>query len=277
MDADRPGRQDACCDAMATRFKITIVHHDASYARRAAAAALAELAQIEGRLSRFLEGSDVFRANRLAPGQSTRLHLDTFHCLETALDIARQTRGAFDVAYASAVPAAQGPRFELNPADRAIRILAPGTRLDLGGIGKGFALDRMAALLADWEIASALLAASSSTMLALEAPPGEPGWKIRFGSDHAPRDLWLAGRAFSASGRSAKGSHIIDPRTGQAATHWLRTWAMAPNAATADALSTAFLVMPEREIRAYCRRHPNVSAYALPSAEAALEVLHEPE
>jgi thiamine biosynthesis lipoprotein len=203
--------------------------------------------------------------------------LDTFTCLETALDIQRQTGGAFDVAYASAAPAWRGPRFELNPADRAIRVVAPETRLDLGGIGKGFALDRMAALLADWEIASALLAASSSTLLALDAPPGEPGWRIGFGSDHAPWNLWLARGAFSASGRSAQGSHIIDPRTGQPAVHWLRTWATAPNAATADALSTAFLVMPENEILAYCRRHPDVSAYALSSAEAPLHILHEAE
>ena len=65
----------------------------------------------------------------------------------------------------------------------------------------------------------------------------------------------------SASGTAVQGFHIIDPRSGQPATHRTRCWAKAPTAAEADALSTAFMVMADAEIALYCQRHPDVSAY----------------
>ncbi len=82
-----------------------------------------------------------------------------------------------------------------------------------------------------------------------------------------------AERAFSASGRSVRGDHIVHPRTGQLAEGWLRTWAAAPTGAAADALSTAFMAMTEAEIRDYCRRHPEVSAYVLLAPDAAVQTL----
>ena len=171
-------------DCMATTFKLTVVHADPVYARQAAAAAFEELDRIEGRLSRYVEASDISRVNHLGRGQSTVVQRDTFDCLRIALEVQRDTQGAFDVAYGSAGPAPQGSRFELDAEDHAVRVLADGVRLDLGGIGKGFALDHMAALLADWDIESGLLAASTSTLLALQAAPGEAGWPIAFGPDH---------------------------------------------------------------------------------------------
>ena len=135
----------------------------------------------------------------------------------------------------------------------------------------------MAALLREWEIASALLCASTSTLLALDPPPGEEGWAAQIGPDAAPQRLKLANRALSASGLAVKGSHIIDTRTGGPAAGRFRAWAVAPTAlrqaqggvslsnaaALADALSTAFMVMSDEEIRAYCRSHAGVSAYLL--------------
>jgi len=245
-------------DAMATAFKVTLAHADAAYARQAGAAALAELDRIEARLSRYVEASDISRINALVRGQETVVQLDTFECLRIALEVQRETGGTFDVAYASLGDRPAGPRFELNADAHAVRVLGDGVRLDLGGIGKGFALDRMAAILADWEIPAALLAASTSTLLALGSPPGEEGWPIAFGPEKEPHRLRLKDRAFSGSGTAVKGSHIFDPRTGQPVTGRFRAWAGAPTAALADALSTAFLVMTESEIRDYCRRHPEV-------------------
>jgi len=172
--------------AMAATFKVTLVHAAAAYARQAGAAALAELDRIEARLSRYVEASDISRINVLARGQETVVQLDTFECLRIALDVQRETGGAFDVAYASRGDRPAGPRFELNADTHAVRVLGDGVRLDLGGIGKGFALDRMAAILADWEIPAALLAASTSTLLAVGSPPGEEGWPIAFGPEKEP-------------------------------------------------------------------------------------------
>jgi len=258
---------------MATTFKLTVVHADPVYARQAAAAALAELDRIEGRLSRYAETSDISRINRLVRGQSTVVQLDTFDCLRIALDVQRDTQGAFDVAYASAGPAPQGPRFELDAEDHAVRVLADGVRLDLGGVGKGFALDRMAAVLGDWDIESALLAASTSTLLALQAAPGKAGWPIAYGPDSDPHRAKLAGRALSGSGTALKGSHIIDPRAGRPVQDRFRAWAGAPTAGVADALSTAFMVMSEEEIREYCKRNAEVSAFLLKSPEDKVQAI----
>ena len=99
---DRPGSALLRCrEAMATMFQITVAEPDAVYARQAAAAALAELEDVENRLSRYVETSDIFRINRLAPGQVTMVDPDTFQCLRIALEVQAATGGAFDVAYAS--------------------------------------------------------------------------------------------------------------------------------------------------------------------------------
>jgi thiamine biosynthesis lipoprotein len=267
--SDSPIIQTLRHEAMATMFAVMIAEPDAVYARQAAAAAFAELDLIEGRLSRFVESSDVSRINRLVAGQATLVGLDTFECLTTALDIERLTGGAFDVTYASTSPAGR-PRLRLDAQRHTVEVLASGVRVDLGGIGKGFALDRMAAILAEWEIGRALLCASSSTMLALEPPPGEPGWSVVLGGEHDGRYIKLAHAALSASGRSVKGDHIVDPHTRKPATAWHRIWAGAPTAAVSDALSTAFMVMTEEAIVAHCQRHPELTACGLKTSQEAI-------
>ena len=254
-------------EAMATTFKITVVHADAIYARQAAAEAFAELDRIEGRLSRFIESSDVSRVNRLLRGQSTAVQPDTLECLRIAVEVQRETQGAFDVAHGCEDPSAPRPPFELDDPGPSIRVLADGVSLDLGGIGKGFALDRMAAILTDWDVGPALLAASTSTLLVVGTPPGQAGWALTFGPDDDVRRFDLARGAVSGSGTEIKGSHVIDPRSGRPVQGRRSAWAFAPAAATADALSTAFLVMTEEEVRGYCGRHPEVSAF-LPQSES---------
>lgn len=270
MPEDVPGRHTLMYEAMATTFKVMLVHGDAAYARQAAVALVGELDRIEARLSRFIQSSDISRINALNRGQQTAVQLDTFECLRIALDVQRETRGAFDVAYGSRGPWSEGPRFELDQASHSVLARCDGIRLDLGGIGKGFALDRMAALLADWDITAALLAASTSTVLAVGSPPGEDGWPIACGPDDKPDRVRLKNRAMSGSGTSVKGRHIIDPRTQRPAKGAVRAWAAAPSGAVSDALSTAFMVLPQDEIRDYCRRHPEVSAFLLLSDSAKL-------
>ena len=292
MIHERANRHTLTHEAMATTFKLTVGHADPVYARQACAEAFAELERIEGRLSRFIESSDVSRINRLGQGQSTVVQLDTFECLRIALEVQRETRGAFDVAYGSAGPVPSGPRFELSDEDHAVRVLAASVRLDLGGIGKGFALDRMAVLLADWEVDSALLAASTSTLLAPGWSHWRPagaseehgqdaratvqetsGWPVTFGPEQDLQRLVLCNRALSGSGTAVKGDHIVDPRAGRPAKDRAGAWAGAPCAAVADALSTAFLVMTEGEIRDYCLRHREVSAHVLPTAAGKVQAI----
>lgn len=244
-------------EAMATTFQVFIAGRPVEYARQAAAAAFLELDRLENELSRFRESSDIARANRLPAGASLVLGDDALQCLLGAAQISALTNRAFDPAYASPRPVGSDePLFALDPARHTLTSLTDRLRLDLGAVGKGYALDRMAEVLADWDIASACLQSGGSTAVTLLAPPDSAGWPIGVGD----RTHWFVRRAVSGSGIAVQGAHLIDPRTGGPANRTRRTWAFAATAADADALSTAFFVMTDEAIVAFCREHPEYGA-----------------
>ena len=181
-------------EAMATTFQVFIAGRPPEYARQAAAAAFLELDRLENELSRYLESSDIARANRLDVGASLILGDDALQCLLGAAQISALTNRAFDPAYASPrAPGSDEPLFALDPATHTLTSLTERLHLDLGAVGKGYALDRMAAILAEWDIASACLQSGGSTALALAAPPDAAGWPIGVAGD-----TWLfTGRAVS--------------------------------------------------------------------------------
>lgn len=251
-------------EAMATWFEIAIVAPSRDYARQAAAAAFRELDRLENTLSRFIESSDIARANRLAPGDTIPITHDTLECLLIAADISLATGRAFDPAYASTRPpdlAPEAPPFTLDPDAHTLTSRASRLHLDLGAVGKGFALDRMAEVLRDWGLTDARLNAGGSSVLALGVPaPGESGWPANIGEGPSERTVALTNESLSGSGTAVKGAHLIDPRTGRPAERTTRCWALAPTAAQADALSTAFFLQVEADIAALCTEHPQIGA-----------------
>lgn len=250
-------------EAMATTFGIFVADQEHEYARQAATAAFRELDRLEGELSRYVESSDIGRANRLAPGQSIFIGDDALHCLLVAAEVSAATNRAFDPAYASiAIEGASpdAPLYTLDPATHTLTAHAARLHLDLGAVGKGYALDRLAATLREWDITAALLQSGGSTALALAAPAGETGWAVGLDEDRSFRTFPLVDAALSGSGVAVKGSHLIDPRTGIVASRTQRVWALAPNAAVSDALSTAFFIMSPEEIAALCAAHPEIGA-----------------
>jgi thiamine biosynthesis lipoprotein len=251
-------------EAMATDFSITIADHPPGYARQAAAAAWRELDQLEAELSRFIESSDIARANRLARGETISIGDATLECLLVAAQVSVATDGAFDPAYASERDDTSPP-FTLDPETHTLTSHARRLHLDLGAIGKGFALDRLAAVLRDWEIASACLQSGGSTALLLAAPNGESGWSVGIGEATTYRTLSLANSSLSGSGIAVKGSHLIDPARRTAAARDTRVWALAPTAALSDALSTAFFVMPDDRIAHFCSLQPEIGAAIAPA------------
>lgn len=257
-------------EAMATEFSLTIAGRPVEYARQAAAMAGRELDRLEGELSRYVESSDIARANRLARGSAITIGEDALHCLLAAARISAATDRAFDPSYGSRRAADQpfdDALFALDPVTHVLTSLTDRLHLDLGAVGKGYALDVIAALLREWDITSACLQSGGSTVLTLDAPPGEGGWPIGLGDGESRRVISLERRALSGSGLAVKGEHLIDPRTGEPAQRRERVWAFAAIGAQADALSTAFFVMRDGEIADFCQAHPDIGAVLATPAE----------
>jgi thiamine biosynthesis lipoprotein len=233
--------------AMATLFQVRLAGEEAAYAAQAARAAFAEADRLENLLSRFRESSDISAAAGLQPGETLRLSEPAFACLTLARELELATEGAFSVSAAARATRPEPPRWSL-PAPFTLRCEAGRLVFDLGAIGKGFALDRMARELAEWGCPAYLLIAGGSSILAGDPPPDLPGWAAGLGEDHSEPRHWLRHGSLSGSGTAVHGRHIYDPRTGRPAQQRPRAWALAPEAAVSDALSTACMVLTEAEI-----------------------------
>jgi len=276
--------------AMATVFEIVCVHEDRSYAGQAARAVFDLLDRLETELTCHRSSSDISRINGLKSGESTSVGRWTMECLLMAKHFHRQTGGAFDVALGSGLD-----KVELNLAEARVRLHAGNVRLDLGGIGKGYAVDRAGELLEEWGIGRALVHGGFSSVLALDAPPGRDGWPLTISlpaPGPAPVLLRVMARrqCWSASGIRKK-DHIVDPRTGIPVRSRWAAWvcgavdalaAAFPRggpagppagmfetggspSAVAEALSTAFMIMSLDEIADLCRKYPGVEARILTS------------
>jgi thiamine biosynthesis lipoprotein len=255
-------------EAMATVFEVRCVHADATYARQAAQAAFALVDRLEQEHSRFLANSDVARINALGAGEATRVSPATMECLEIARLMFEVTAGAFDISLGTGLEA-----LDLLPEEFTVHAHAAGVSIDLGGIAKGYAVDRVADLLDEWHVRRALVHGGQSSVRALEAPPDRDGWELTLSAPEPDERRVLARlsarqRALSASG-TRKRDHIVDPRTGAAA--WRRAaWVALPGgeraatsspATVAETLSTAFMLLSREEAAAICRVCPGVEAW----------------
>jgi len=261
---------------MATVYEVYAVHPDEQYAAQAAQAAFDLVDRLERELSRFQPNSDITRINQLAAGAHTRVTPTTLECLVIARHMFELTGGVFDVSIGTGLPS-----LEIDPDELVVRASTSGVQIDLGGIGKGYAVDLVAELLEDWDLERSLVHGGFSSLLALEPPAGIGGWPLTL-SD--PRDssrvlarLSVSQTALGASGVRKK-DHIVDPRSGEPVRGRLASWVAVPrpregeqgegprlaSAAVADALTTAFMMMSVEEIDELCARTPGVEAWLLP-------------
>ena len=243
--------------AMATYFEVRIADEERTYAAQAAQAALDLLDKLESHLSRFRQNSDIAQIVGLAPGEKMRVSEPTFACLEIAKKMELSTLGGFSISAAAMQTQACSPQWRLLPEELAIQCERGRLQFDLGAIGKGFALDRMAELLRGWDCPSFLLVAGGSSILAGDPPKETAGWSCGLGDDDAPQRFFLSHISLSGSGLAVKGNHILDPRTGRLALRQNRAWALADTAAESDALSTACMVLSEAELEEVLAQDPS--------------------
>ncbi|MGC6505929.1 MAG: FAD:protein FMN transferase [Coraliomargaritaceae bacterium] len=242
-------------EAMNTVFTLRIVEADAKVARDSASAAIQLLDEIESKLSRYIEGSDVWQINHLQKGEATFISQLCYKCLRIALQANEQTGGRFDCTIGrqiehlktgatSPLPELSG-QLNIDPKKPLVHCIEAGREIDLGGIGKGFALDRMRARLLEWGIQNGLLSAGASTHLAF----GENSWPIELEDGFSKRTIQLKNHAISASGTDIQGAHIILPGEKTCAPSLKRLWVMDHTATAADVWSTACMLMKEKEIQ----------------------------
>ena len=260
--------------AMGQPVHLQLFAQSESQGYDAAAAALAELRRVESRLTLFDDTSDLAELNRRAGAPGLRVGEDLALVLSTGVRIEQETAGAFNPAveplmraWGFHVPRATEPsRAEIREARdtvRAARIVVsgdrvtlphPATRLDLGGIGVGYGLDRAASVLRRLGIGSAFLDVSGDC-IAIGSPAGEQdGWPVEIAGPGVGagilastrlRDSALATSANTMSvvhyGRAVRG-HVMNPETGWPADALVQVSVMARTGIEADALSTAMLV-----------------------------------
>jgi thiamine biosynthesis lipoprotein len=268
--------------AMGTTFEVWIAGWDEGYASQVSQALFSEVDRIERLLSRFNPCSEISQISRLGPGHSLLVGIETFECLKIGEEIRAQTDGAFNMNFRTLAKhnIDASPSIELSQTTHGfeVRFQSPevgqsfeSLSLDLGAIGKGYALDKALTVFSDWSIECALIHGGTSTAIAVDSPPDRGlegrGWPVSVGGvwpcHQAPRKFFLKDRALSGSGTEVKGKHIFDPRKGLPAQGHLAAWASHPSAAVADALSTAFMVMSTEEVENYCKRHPDVWALVI--------------
>ena len=277
--------------AMATTFEV-ILPFAAPAAYDLAQTALAEIDRLEAQLSVFRDTSEVSRLNDRASHHPVRVEANLFELLGLAERLHRGTEGAFDISVGALIKTWGFFRREgrvPTPEERAaarerigmqhvildaqrqtVAYQRHGLEINLGSIGKGFALDCAARLINAQNI---LLHGGHSSVLALgNESPSANGWTIGISDPERPQCrrglLHLCNRGMATSAAThqyfkhegKKLGHLLDPRTAWPAQGMLSATATAPTAAEADALATAFFILGVEKAREYCERHPQIGA-----------------
>lgn len=305
--------------AMATRFEMVLHGNHPTALRAAAEEALDEIERLEAQLSLYQPTSEISRVNARAAAGPVRVEPGMFRLLQRAQRLHAESDGAFDITVAPLMRcwgfmAGTGRLPEpaelaearakvgmhlvaLDEKDFTVQFTRAGVMLDLGAIGKGYALERAAELLIEAGVTTALLHGGTSTVCALGAPPDSDCWKIAIEKpqpesrgpvginvaasiERSDRTSLLAvvplkneslsvsavwGKSFEAGGKTY--GHVLDPRTGEPVAGALLAAVALPSATETDALSTALLTLGPAGLSQISRLREGMRALALARTE----------
>ena len=269
-------RLEASLDSMGGSYSVVLYGDNRTRLEGAAEEAFEEVRRLDRMLSNYRPESEWSQVNRGAAEKPVRLSEELFQLLSACVEYSRKSEGAFDISvgplmkvwgfykgsghlpHRAEVRGAWGKvgyrNILLDPAARAVKFAKAGVEIDPGGIGKGYAVDRMVEILRKDQVAAALISASGSSIYALGAPPEEDGWKIRIRDPKDERktvaEVVLKDESMSTSGSYEKFfraggriySHIMDPRTGFPAAGILSASVIAPATLDSEAWTKPFFI-----------------------------------
>ena len=270
-------RMEDNVDAMGTTYTVIAYAEDRSQLESGVGAALDEARRLDWVLSNYRSDSELSRVNRQAAEHPVPVSPEVFDLLSACLDFSRQSEGTFDITVgplmrvwgfykgsgslptkAEITKAEANVGFQnvlLDAQNHTVRFSKAGVEIDPGGIGKGYAVDRMIDILKEQGIRSAMVSAGGSSIYGLGTPPNDTGWTVKI---RHPRkymetveELQLKDESLSTSGDyekffEAEGkiySHIMDPRTGYPATGMLSVSVVAPRTLISEAWAKPFFIL----------------------------------
>ena len=286
--------------AMACEFEISFNLHQYRQASTATMLAFQLVDDLEDQLTIYRDHSEVSQLNRLATQTPQSVEPGLMGLLRMAKQIHHDTGGAFDVTagqlsqlwgfesrkgavpsedkIAAALKLVNSDYLIFDETQQKLTISPQGVKINLGGIGKGYTLDRVADLFEQHSIHDFVIHGGQSSVLA-RGGSGEPVadqdseqrcWHVGISHPTAAgvrlAQVRLRDQALGTSGTARQGffyrgkryGHIIDPRTGWPTSHFLSTTVVSNSAAVSDALATAFFVMKPADVFAFCENRPEL-------------------
>ncbi|MBK8946231.1 MAG: FAD:protein FMN transferase [Ignavibacteriae bacterium] len=266
-------------EAMATVFEVIINLDDKNYAEQAAHNVFNEIDKLENKFSRFRSNTEIAKINNSKNGEEIKLSFETFECIWIAKQIYEMTNGFFDITTGNVIDKWKNKLlankindlnisdfgnnyFILDELNFTIKILNENLSFDLGGIGKGYAVDYGIKLLNEWDIENAIIHGGGSSVKAIGRFGNEKGWKISLSNpknNHQTiAEINMQNFSIGSSGKQ-KNNHIINPKTLLPNIERVATWVITESATIADAISTAFMLMPIDEISELCEKNNFIS------------------
>ena len=270
-------RLEKSADAMGSTYSIALYGYDRVKMEAAVDAAFDEVRRLDELLSNYQPGSQWSEVNRDAATKPVLVSPELFQLLAACLEYSRESEGAFDITVgplmrvwgfykgsghlphkpeiAAALAKVGYRHIRLDPAAQTVRFDRSGVEMDPGGVGKGYAVDRMVEVLRQNGVRTAMVAGSGSSIYGMGAPPDEPrGWPVKIKDPWDNRktlaEVWLKDSSMSTSGSyekffRAEGrvyAHIMDPRTGYPAQGSVSVSVLAPRTVDSEVWAKPYFV-----------------------------------